>query len=157
RIEQFDVLFLTCAEGGQELRDVLFQFVSRGGTLYASDWRFDAVAAAFPELVDDSRKGVGLHGEIWADVMDPGLREVVGPRIPLPFDLPAWKTAAFAGPRVTILAQGSYTQIRPPFDLLGKPAFAPLLVKFNMGQGTVIFTSFHNEKQNTDLEKKLLQ
>ena len=34
---------------------------------------------------------------------------------------------------------------------------APLLVKFREGKGTVIFTSFHNEAQNSQQELQLLR
>ena len=34
---------------------------------------------------------------------------------------------------------------------------APLLLKFSFDKGTVIFTSFHNEKQNSAVETKLLK
>jgi hypothetical protein len=34
---------------------------------------------------------------------------------------------------------------------------APLLVKFPFGEGAVIFTSFHNEKQNSETETELLK
>lgn len=157
-LEQYDVLFLTCApRGGAELKDALFGYVSRGGTLYASDWRFDAVAAAFPEYVDRRALGQGTEQHVQAEVVDPSLRELVGPDISLRFDLPSWKTAAFAGPRVTTLLQGRYRRQRQPYDRTGVPDFAPLLVKMTAGKGTVIFTSFHNEKQNSELEKKLLQ
>jgi hypothetical protein len=156
-LDQYDILFLTCAPGGQELKDVLASYVSRGGTLYASDWRFDAVAAAFPEYVDAAALGSGTRENVTADVVDPALRELVGPTLPLHFNLPRWKTAAFRGPRVTTLLQGSYHKQRHPRDPVGDPAFAPLLVKFSFGKGTVIFTSFHNEKQNSDVERKLLE
>ena len=33
----------------------------------------------------------------------------------------------------------------------------PLLVKFGFDKGTVIFTSFHNEAQNSEVEQKLLK
>src|SRR5262249_36695619 len=36
-------------------------------------------------------------------------------------------------------------------------ADAPLMVKFPVGQGNVLFTSFHNEKQNSTDELKLLK
>jgi hypothetical protein len=156
-LDQYDVMFLTCAPGGQELRDLLVQFVSRGGTLYASDWRFEAVAAAFPDYVNWGLAGSGTRGEVLGEVVDPALRDLVGPTIPLRFDLPRWKTAAFGGPRVTTLIQGRYQKQRFPQDRFGDPAVAPLLVRFGFGKGTVIFTSFHNEKQNSELEKKLLQ
>lgn len=153
-----DVLFFTCAPGGTELRDALVRFVSRGGVLYASDWRFDAVANAFPEVVDPAARGEGAAGAVEAKVVDPGLRELIGPTIHLNFDLAAWKTAAFKGPRVSVLLKGTYNRLRDASDQVGVPASAPLLVRFPVGRGgQVIFTSFHNEKQNNETERKLLQ
>jgi hypothetical protein len=39
----------------------------------------------------------------------------------------------------------------------GSPITAPLLVKAPFERGTIIFTSFHNEKVNNELETKLLK
>lgn len=156
-LDDYDVLFFTCAPHGQELRDVLVKFVTRGGILYASDWRYNAVASAFPDVVDQSVRGDGVKGRVTAEVVDAGLREIIGPNIKLNFDLPQWKTAAFGGPRVTVLMQGIYRRMRSVTDNAGVPAFAPLLVKFPAGKGQVIFTSFHNEKQTSETENKLLQ
>jgi hypothetical protein len=158
RLDKYDVLFYTCSPGGQELRDTLVQFVSRGGILYASDWRYDAIANAFPDLVDQGSRGDGLNGSVMAEVVDPGLRDILGPATELNFDLPQWKTAAFAGPRVNVLLRGNYRRMRNANDGVGVPASAPLLVCFPVGRGgQVIFTSFHNEKLARDTEQKLLQ
>jgi hypothetical protein len=157
RLDDYDVLFFTCAPKGRELRDALVSFVSRGGILYASDWRYDAVANAFPDMVDNTVRGSGVKGGVDAEVVDAGLREIIGPNIHLNFDLPDWKTAAFGGPRVTVLIKGKYQKMRTPTDQIGTPAVAPLLVKFPIGKGQVIFTSFHNEKQTSETEQKLLE
>src|SRR5579859_3889168 len=43
KLAEFDVLFLTCHPGGTEpaVTQTLREFVANGGTLYASDWRYD--------------------------------------------------------------------------------------------------------------------
>lgn len=157
-LDGYDVLFLTCAPGGEELRNVLPGFVARGGTLYASDWRFGAVAAAFPEMVDRNAVASGTPQQVLAEVVDPSLRDVLGVNaIRLQFDLTQWKVAGFGGPRVTPILRGAYRKERFQNDQQGVPAFGNFLVRFQHGKGTVIFTSFHNEKQNSDLEIKLLQ
>ena len=153
----YQVLFLTCAPGGEELSDILKQYVAQGGTLYASDWRFDAVARAFPDYVNFNAQGNGTKQKLKAKVIDPGLREVMGDSIVLNFDLPRWKTAAFGGPATNVLIQGNYRRQKHTQDTIGEPAAAPLLVKFTFEKGTVIFTSFHYEKANSEVEKKLLQ
>jgi hypothetical protein len=154
RFESFDVLFLTCAPGGTEpaLVSNLSTFVSKGGTLYASDWRYDCIAATFPSFVAERLRHEGTAQSVQARVVDPGLRDLLGPTVPLRFDLDRWKPAAFGGPRVKVLLEGTYERQG------GKgTATAPLLVKFSFGEGAVIFTSFHNEKQNSAVEQQLLK
>jgi hypothetical protein len=156
-LDAYDVLFLTCGPRAESLQAALTRFVNRGGTLYASDWRFDDVAEAFPQFVDHKLAGSGTKQTVNADVVDPGLKDYIGPNIVLNFDLAQWKTAAFSGPEVTTLIKGKYRKQRHKNDHIGDPAEAPLLVKFKAGKGTVIFTSFHNEEKNAAVEKKLLQ
>jgi hypothetical protein len=153
KLEEFDVLFLTCAPGGTEpaVTQNLREFVSKGGTLYASDWRYDCVAQAFPDFKANNLVARGKPQRVESKVLDPGLRDLIGPTIPLRFDLSKWKTAAFGGDRVKVLIEGEYEKES------GGTAIAPLLVKFQFGKGSVIFTSFHNEKQNNEVETKLLK
>lgn len=154
----YDVLFLTCGSGGEEMKDALRAFVGNGGTLYASDLRYDVVAKAFPEAVGAGKGASGCRQEVVADVIDPGLQDALGAKkIRLKFDLTQWRVASFGGPRVTPLVRGPYRKERFPNDPLGIPQLGTFLVRFPFGKGTVIFTSFHNEKQNTDMETKLLE
>jgi hypothetical protein len=154
KLKEYDVIFLTCAPGGEEeMKDALFQYVSDGGILYASDWRFDAIAKAFPDMVAPNLIGEGAMQHLEADIVDPSLSEALkSKKIHLVFNLGQWKTAAFAGPRVKTLIQGTYIQ-----EKTRQSAVAPLMVKFQVKDGTVIFTSFHNEKQNSKIEKDLLK
>ncbi len=154
KLNQYDVVFLTCAGGFEDqLKEVLPAYVAQGGILYASDWRFDAIAKAFPDMVVPALKGEGAKQDFEADIVDPGLADHLKvKKIHLSFDLQQWKAAAFGGPRVQTLIKGKYRKDRSTIV-----AEAPLMVKFSVGKGTVVFTSFHNEKQNSDLEKQLLQ
>lgn len=178
RLAKFDVVFLTCAgvprqwlgrhvrpsdrgAGGgvfraktevlDQIRASLRQFVGRGGTLYASDWRIELVAVAFPEFVDREAMGKGAVQTVEADVVDLGLRRRLGPTIGLRFDQPSWRPAAIRRPEVTTYIQGAYQ------DLEGRESVAPLLVTFPFEEGMVVFTSFHNEAQNTETELELLK
>jgi hypothetical protein len=135
----------------KQVSENLKQFVSRGGTLYASDLHFGLVAGAFPELVDHRRVNKGRVQSLTAEVVDPGLRELIGAELPLKFDQPDWRPAAFTGEEVVTILRGDYQ------DAEGKQQTAPLLVKFPCKDGAVIFTSFHNEKQNSEAELKLLR
>ena len=153
-LNEYDVIFLTCspAREAEQLKIPLQSYVANGGILYASDWRYDTIATAFPEMVQENARGEGTNQTVDAEVVDKALREILGPKIELKFDLSEWKTAAFGGPRVETLLKGKYRKHKST-----ESATAPLMVKFRFKKGTVIFTSFHNEKQNSRTEKQLLQ
>ncbi len=133
------------------LNQSLRRFVAGGGTLYASDWQFDLLAIAFPEMIDEAKVNRGEVQKVAAEVVDPGLRKRLGPTIPLRFEKSDWRPAAFTGRDVTTYLQGRYELSS------GGQQTGPLLVSFPVGDGTVIFTSFHNEAQNNDVEKELLR
>ena len=135
----------------ERLRDNLRSFVGRGGTLYASDWQFSLLAFAFEDFIDWELAVDGAVQTVSARAIDESLRKVVGDRIELKFDLPGWKPAAFYERKVSVLLRGDYQ------TMSGQSRDAPLLIKFPYEKGTVIFTSFHNEKQNSELETKLLK
>ena len=126
-------------------------FVKRGGTLYASDWRYSLVAKAFEEFVDHGRVDEGQQQTVTAEVSDAGLRELLGQSIKLKFDQPGWRPAAFKGESVVTYLTGHYK------SMSDRDRESPLLVKFPVGDGAVIFTSFHNEEQNSEVELKLLK
>ncbi|MCI0459241.1 MAG: hypothetical protein L0Z62_19995, partial [Gemmataceae bacterium] len=155
RLSQFDVIFLTCANSSwQDLRQnrTLRQYVERGGTLYASDLRLDALAGAFPDYIDRSQLGrSGDEQTVPARVVNPGLREVLGEAVKLRFNASRWKPAAFLPDKVTTYLEGEYRLLG------GVKVQGPLLVKFAHGKGAVIFTAFHNSAQNSELERKLLE
>jgi hypothetical protein len=177
RLAEYDVVFLTCGgvprawlerrlrdsergtagvyrpkpEIAEAIHESFRRFVGHGGTLYVSDLQFDLLSLAFPELVDEDRVGRGEVQTVEAEVVDPGLRRLLGAAIDLRFDMPAWRPAAFRGPEVT-------TYLRATYGLRdGSEQTGPLLVAFPHGEGTVVFTSFHNEAQNTEMELELLR
>jgi hypothetical protein len=125
RLTQFDVVFLTCAgttSSDTRLNQALRGFVERGGTLYASDLRYDALAGAFPEYIDSGKVGGGQTGYVKADVVDPGLGDLLGDEITLHFNAGGWKPAFFRRDRVNVFLEGLppgsgnavYAPPRPP-------------------------------------------
>lgn len=176
-LSEIEILFLTCgtvpkewlgeivgkgARANTEVRrynpevknridKTLRNFVTQGGILYASDWRFALVASAFPEFVDPGAVAKSNQKDIVAEVTDDGLQEILGKEVELHFDQPGWNSAAFRGKEMTTYLQGHF------LSLEGKEMSTPLLVKFPVGEGAVIFTSFHNEKQNSETEFELLK
>ncbi len=59
--------------------------------------------------------------------------------------------AGSRGQDVQVLIRGTYVSVRR------EQIESPLLVRFRQGRGTVIFTSFHNEAQNSQQELELLR
>jgi hypothetical protein len=162
KLAKLDILFFTC---GKELNDNfrlqqnLREFVAKGGTLYASDWRYDCLKYAFHEYQKPEWAAHGQRGDVTASVRDTGLRDVFGDTVQLHFDLPYWKSAGFGAAGVEALMVGNFTTAVPQGAVAasGPRVTAPLLVRFHHGKGTVIFTSFHNEKGNSDTSRKLLK
>ncbi len=153
-LREYDVIFLTCADlFAQDFQAVLplRKFVEQGGTLYASDLRGDMVLAAFPEYRARSAIWPGVPQRVDASVVEPGLQAYLQRKtIHLTFEAPGWRPAAFDPKKVTVCLQGTYR------DMNGQAAVAPLLVKFRVQQGTVIFTSFHHVKNDSVIVRKLL-
>ncbi len=159
----------------ERLRVALRAFVEKGGTLYASDWRLTYLRIIFPELAEGGVVESGAAQTLTADVVDPGLRERIGSTVELKFDLPDWMPARLNARGATEYLRGRYrtnatgetiesgqpanssatTGHRP--NSTGETVESPLLVRVPFGQGAIIFTSFHNEKVNSELETKLLQ
>jgi hypothetical protein len=128
--------------------------VQSGKTLYASDLWYDFLGKAFPEAAA-VRKGKAIDGkaqDIIATVTDQSLQTAFGSnRLELHFDVGGWVPARFSGPEVKELVRGEFE------DTTGGFHDERLLVKFPSGQGTVIFTSFHNSKLVSENAKKLLK
>jgi hypothetical protein len=183
RIAQFDVIFVTCGTYPKEwleaeslgkgvrpgtesrrmnrrmfdrARDALRRFVASGKTLYVSDQMYTLLTYAFEEFQDPSTSSsssskLGDRQTVEARVVDPGLRDQLGGELALRFDLPDWFPALFTSRDSTVFLEGSYR------TLDGGTETAPLLVKLPFEQGALIFTSFHNEKQNSEKEYQLLK
>jgi hypothetical protein len=177
KLAPYDVVFLTCAGAPKEwlgqrlntgqrdsagvfadraeileqLKRGLRSYVAGGGTLYASDWQFQLLSIAFPEWIDKSREGRGMVQIVKAEVVDAALEKQLGATIDLKFDKPGWRPAAFDEKSVTVYLRGTYKLAG------GQEATGPLLASFPHGNGTVIFTSFHNEAQNSKVESELLK
>jgi Squalene-hopene cyclase C-terminal domain/Prenyltransferase and squalene oxidase repeat len=177
KLSKFDVVFVTCgtqpeswvsnvvAQGDrpgtaraswnpavvESLKNSLRAFVAKGGTLYASDFQRPLVELAFPEFIGDSTEDQGIEQELDARVVDNGLRDLIGQHLPLRFDMRGWFPASLSDPKATVYLDGEYQTVA------GKVRRSPLLMKVPFQQGSIIFTSFHNGKQNSDKELQLLR
>lgn len=137
----------------RKVREAVRSFVEKGGTLYASDWRYLDLRLCFPELIGDEAVPEGDDQTLTAEVLEPALVKRLGSTVDLKFDLPGWYPAQILPTReATIYLKGTFTTGKGR-----RNATSPLLVKMPFGQGTIIYTSFHNEKINSAVETNLLE
>ena len=180
KLSDFDVVFLTCgtdvrswlqeAVGSGErgatsyagkrevlerLERALKGFVNKGGTLYASDWRYVILDLAFALGERSNPSGEPQKGDVQkleAEIVLPALQEFLSAKtIHLDFDQPGWFPADLGGEKAKVLLRGKYR------TMLGHERQSPLLVQVPYGEGSIIFTSFHNESQNSEIELQLLK
>lgn len=158
-LAQYDIVFINCGVNfdwlthHSEIGQNLATYVQSGGSLYASDWAYYFVEASFGNAVDfygdDAAVGpalVGDFGYINASVDDPVMQTVLGQtEAELYFDFNNWAIPEYAGANSTVLL----TADAPLYESNTTVAGAPMAIRHEAGDGQVLFTSFHNEQQNT--------
>ena len=142
--------------------------VRNGLRLYFSDWTYDLMERAWPDLVDwvgddeeidDAQNG--LQQEVSASIVDEGLAEAmgvpVGSQLDIVFNFGDWAVIdSVDETQVDVLVTGDVVYDDP---VTGEPRMkedAPLLVSANVGSGVVLFTTFHNEAQISDETRDVL-
>ncbi len=152
----YNVLFLNCTGSplgaDTEVQSTLRAFVNAGGRVYASDWAYEYVEETWPDavhfngdLAGSPNPKIGQIGEATATVHDPDLSQYLGKTsVALNYDLPAWVVMEGAADTTNVLIEADAT-----FTELGLQPAWPLLVQFDQGDGSVIYTTFHNEAQTT--------
>lgn len=165
----YDMVFLNCGMNedwrytrSAAVGSTVNAWVRGGGALYASDWSFQAVEAAFPQAIDfwgddtfpEEAYG-GIGGTFTGAVLDPTMRTLLGrDTASLYYDLTGWAVAVGAAPSAEVLLTGPVRVFWGDEVIHG----SPLAVRFEADAGRVVFTTFHNEPQLTrDMEAVLLE
>lgn len=147
-LKKYNLLFINCRRGGDldKSEKSLNEFVNRGGILYASCLVLPHVCTAFPSFIDYYPHLNCVYEKVNARVLDHDLQLIIGSKIEIFFD-----------------SADCYPILKTSYDtriyLIGsfKTGDRPVLVSFKYGEGEVIFTSFHNHKQISELEEKILK
>lgn len=139
------LLFVNCGTPDQVDPRALAEFVHNGGCVYASDHADTLIAQAFPGVFDFGGHSGG-RGQVAADVIDPELRDVLGSRIEIEFDMGAWAVLR-GGKAESLLTSAKGSQ----------QAGLPIMAYAEHGEGSIFYTCFHNKAQASDREKRLLQ
>jgi hypothetical protein len=159
-ISGFKIIFLNCGCDTSYASDSTVQtnlqnFISGGGSLYASDWAYEYVEDTWSSAIDfPADPKIGDSQEITADVVDTALADYLGSTtVPIIFNLGSWVVMSGAGAGTTIHISGDFTTYDGP--MTGEP----ILVSFSPATdgGRVVYTSFHYEAQITDESKKVLE
>lgn len=186
-ISTFDAIFIDCGTTGSSLTSSgeanLKAFVeTHGGSVYASDYAGDYIEKTWPSAVvwyggsvDAAKVGVGST-TLDATVVDVNLQTVLGKSTASIFyDLGSWVIISSEGTGTTVLLKGDplvystysvgASGVRASSVKAASTTITnkPLAIKFQPGgalKGTVIYTTFHNEAQETLVTpdaKKILQ
>ncbi|MCA9570575.1 MAG: hypothetical protein KC656_22190, partial [Myxococcales bacterium] len=164
----YDIIFFNCGiDDGWMTQQAavttnIQSYVAAGGSVYASDYAYWFVEASYPSQIDffgdDTFFGepmLGMEGYITANVVDPSMAAIVGPTAQLNMDLGYWVVMQSA--TATTLVSGTF-DVEDPLDWWNTLSVTgPLAVRFSVGQGDVLYTSFHNEQQSTFAMDRLLE
>jgi hypothetical protein len=167
---EYDIIFFNCGISEDwlmyedEIKTNIRNFVEQGGSVYASDWAHIFVEASFPSKIDfhgedhDFQSArVGNEGFISATVLDSTMIEILGSETAeINFDLASWVIADNVDDDVETLLKANVEGYDWYDYNLIQIEDAPLAVRFEYGEGKLIFTSFHNEHQNTTFDMETL-
>lgn len=177
-LSQFDIVLLNCglndvpfiadAAGAAVMRANLRQFVENGGSVYASDWAYNVVELTFPEYIDfhgedtdpDSAKKGFSTNSIVGSVTDLALATMLGSnQIELHYPLGAWAIMVAVAAQVRVYIRGNAPWTNNPFGFSpqGTHSNVPHTVSFAVGEGKVVYTSFHQEPGINQQMERVLQ
>jgi hypothetical protein len=116
--------------------------VEEGRILYASDLTSAVISEAFPGIFKFAGDS-GDTGAVITRVLDRELKEVIGEKIEIVFDLGGWSV-------LNSISKGDVI-------LLSEETRFPIMVVVPVGQGKVFYTCFHNHAQTSRQEEILLE
>jgi len=151
KLKELEILFMNCGgtpDPNAKSKKNIKNFVASGGALYVSDWANKWIQALFPNIMKFHSSGSATT--VNSRVVDFDLSEFLGTsEIDLKFDLGSWH-----GIKEIIKKDTVREYLRGDREVDSQE---PLLVTFRFEEGLVIFTAFHNEKQVSELEHRLLE
>ncbi len=154
RMAEYDILFFNCGMDtgwsfySDEVTANVRDYVSAGGSLYASDWAYDLVERSYPNMLEfvgeDGVLGsarVGASGTVAAQINDPAMMASLGSsNAEIQYDLSSWVVPTDVGDGVELMSGTT-----PLY--FGGTTGAVLAARSQQGDGQVLFTTFHHEPQ----------
>jgi len=104
---------------------------------------------------DSEAAKIGVAGVVNATIRDPAMASALGSNsATLNYDLDVWVTMQGVSDPSYTLVEGPF-QTADWFDYTNE--YGPLAAKMSVGNGRVLFTTFHNESQSTADMDTILQ
>ena len=168
-LAKYDIIFFNCGmddgwlNSQGEIGNNIADFVRNGGSVYTSDWAYYVVEASHPEAItfmgNDNQAGsayVGEAGFVDAEVLDSTMAAALGSTSArINYDLASWAAPDKVGTARSLL-RGSFQYFDWTSWSYGTED-GPLAARLDDGDGTILYTSFHNEQQTTFDMDVLLQ
>ena len=142
KLNEYDIIFLNCGindewQYGADVTENLRNYVRDGGSVYTSDWAYNPGSAY-----------VGASGDVSGTVKDKPLKTALGSKhAELIYDLPGWAVVESVGAGTEVLVTGTAVvedYYSYEFTELHE---SPLVIRVEKGEGTALYTTFHNEQQ----------
>ena len=161
-LSAYDVVFINCAGDIEQYAEisgpVIKSFVEAGGVVYASDWAHFPIDVAFDDAItfydEDSAVPYSKIGEtctVTGSIVDPGFEAFLGvDTASIEFDLPSWVVIESVPSTTTQHLAGTVGTTQGSM-------YVPITVSFDQGDGSVIYTSFHYEAQESDIVETLME
>lgn len=169
-LNDFDIVFFNCGLydestfwNSSQMQQELRNWIESGKSMYASDWAYVVVERTFPTVIDfygdDSYYGnaeVGEAGSVKGIIKSSILEKHLGKsEIDIVFDLGGWVVVQGPEPGANVEIWIEADTVKLYSETLVN---VPIMLYFKAGQGSVMFTSFHNEAQATeDMIKTLVR
>jgi hypothetical protein len=165
-MDEYDIIFFNCGLNDTQIRTPsaslsamitnLQDYLGKGRSVYASDWASEVIRIAFPNRINflgnESTFGAARVGAANANaaatILDSGLMETVGTsEISVNFNYNIWSVLEPMSSQPSDL----YIMVKSNIVLEGGGQLnnSPVVVRFDNGEGRVVFTSPHHESQLT--------
>ncbi len=152
-LASYDIVFINCGTDESDylatpaMQENLRQYVQNGGSVYASDWAYDIIEASFPDYIDfvgedlyPQSAETGSEGVYAATVEDPELLGALSTSaISLNYPLGSWAMIEAVSPSVRVFIRGEANSYETYYPSI------PHTVSFAVGEGKVVYSSFHQE------------
>ena len=138
RLNEFYAIFINCGSCTNIEPRILKGYVAQGGIVYASDLVSSTLVSAFPYMF--KYENVSPSMQVYANIPHTSLASHMRQNyLNVIFNMGGWNVITELSEDATVYIKG----------YVPNHGYAPLAMSFDYGEGTVFYTSFHNNAQAT--------